>query len=101
MGLFKISNKLQTGTPLQVNGLQVQPVAQIFQLRLGGLAGFVWGRPAAVQVMYPTGQTYRLPVHDETRRLQFLIIGAGLAVTFVITLAARIYRSGIFQRRMR
>jgi hypothetical protein len=83
------------GEGIQHGGRLLVPVARSLRVRLPGLSGgLVWNRPIGVEVER-AGERRLLPIQDPTRRLQWLLLGAGLA-------AALLYRSarrGPFRRR--
>ena len=60
------------------------PVARSLSLRApAGVAALVWSRPAGVEVIAP-GERRLLRVEDRTRRIQWLLLGAGLAVGLLL-----------------
>ena len=51
-----------------------------------GFGGLIWNRPLAVRVRSANGVEHLLPVVDETRRQQLLILALGLAASLLIAL---------------
>jgi hypothetical protein len=51
-----------------------------------GFGGVVWNRPVAVKVVTAAGVEYTLPVVDETRRRQIMIMTFGLVAAIPIAL---------------
>jgi hypothetical protein len=51
-----------------------------------GFGGVVWNRPVAVKVVTAAGVEHTLPVVDETRRRQVMIMMFGLVAAILIAL---------------
>jgi hypothetical protein len=65
------------------------PILWTVTVRFPGRAGgLVWNRPVAVEVRGPEGWR-SLPVPDPTRRLQWLLVGAGAAAGIVLSIVGR------------
>ena len=94
-----METKLRTGSPVSHRGRTLVPMARSFLLRLPGKgAGLVWNRPAGVRVEDPSGARW-LRITDRTRRIQWSLLAAGLAATFVVARARRQRpKRGLFQR---
>ena len=54
----------------------------------GGRAGLAWERPACL-IVEESGRRRRLPVPDLTRRIQWSLLGIGLAAGLALRLSAR------------
>jgi hypothetical protein len=77
----KFQIKIHPGTPIQVGGYTIQPIAQSISW-INRHFGFVWNRPYAVKV--DDGQTtHQIPIVDPTRL--GLILLWGLTGLFCIT----------------
>jgi hypothetical protein len=86
--LIQIETKC--GRPIQASGQTVVPVARAVRLRLPILhGGLIWNRPVAVVVRGADGSEYEVPVHDVTRRVQLLVLAAGLCGSLLIWLLMR------------
>jgi hypothetical protein len=67
------------GDPISSNGITLTPFARSVRIQFPGLhGGIIWNRPVSVLALYPDGHEDILPVQDETRRVQFALLGAGL-----------------------
>jgi len=72
------------GAPVEHGGRVLCPVAQTLSLWLPGLAGgLVWNRPLGVEVEERTRKHF-VRVPDRTRQIQWLLLGTGLAVGFLV-----------------
>jgi hypothetical protein len=61
----------------------------------GGRGGLVWNRPVGVEVDDPGGRRF-VPIPDPTRRIQFLLLGSGIAAAALLRLFLR--RRSFFAR---
>lgn len=78
------------GKPLRVGGQTITVISRALQLRLPGLpVGLVWSRPAQVRVATDGAGEVTLPVVDETRRLQILLLAAGIAGSILLSALLR------------
>ena len=78
------------GRPIRVDGQEIMPLARSVRVRLPVLhGGFMWNRPVAIVVRAADGSEYELPVHDVTRRMQVLVLAAGILGSLLIWLALR------------
>lgn len=77
------------GRRIEVDGRTIVPIARSLRLPVpGGAGGLVWNRPVGILVEEAGGRRY-VRVRDRTREIQWLLLGAGLAVAVVIWLAGR------------
>jgi hypothetical protein len=82
--LFEFETK--AGDPIPVKGGKIIPFARIFRLKIPGIqGGVIWNRPSALLVIDDDGQEMLYPIHDETRRLQLGLLGAGLLAGILIS----------------
>ena len=78
--------------PVLVGDQIVTVISKTLRLQVPGMPiGLVWNRPSAVRVQTAGSGEVTLPVVDETRRLQILLLGLGIAGSIVI--------STLFRRR--
>ncbi len=77
----------QSGEAIDAGSLRLVPVARSWRLKLGWL-GLVWNRASRVTV-FSDGQETTIPVRDETRRLQLILLGAGALGALWLWLAGR------------
>ena len=78
------------GAPISVGDQEIVPIARAVrvQVQMAGLhAGLIWNRPVAVAVRTADGQEFELPVHDVTRRVQLLVLAAGIIGSLLVWLA--------------
>jgi hypothetical protein len=72
------------GSAREAAGKVLTPVSRSFSVRSPiGVAAFVWSRPLGVEVL-AEGQRRFLRVQDTTRRIQWLLLGAGLAAGLLL-----------------
>lgn len=84
--------ELHEAKPIEVGSQKVIVVSKALRLQVPGvLVGFVWNRPAAVRVQTEGAGEVTLPVTDETRRLQILLLAVGFIGSILI--------AALFQRR--
>jgi len=80
----------QEGKPLQVGDQTITVISRALRiLPHWGFGGVVWNRPVAVKIQTASGVEHILPVVDETRRRQLIILAFGLAGAFLISLFFR------------
>ncbi len=72
----------QAGDPIVAGSVRLVPIARSLRLELGR-GTVVWNRPIAVSA----GPV--VPIRDHTRRLQLMILGAGLVGSLLLRLAGR------------
>jgi hypothetical protein len=71
--------QLREAKPIRVGSQKVTVVSKALVLKVPGLpVGLVWNRPSAVRVETEGAGEVTLPVHDETRRLQILLLAFGI-----------------------
>lgn len=83
--------QLHEANPIWVGAQQVTVISKALVLQVPGLPiGIVWNRPAAVRVRTEGAGEVTLPVSDETRSLQILLLGLGvLSSLFMAALLRR------------
>ena len=80
------------GKPITVGKQKITVISKALRLQIPDLAiGFVWNRPSAVRVQTEGAGEVTLPVVDETRRYQILLLGLGIAGSILL--------SALLQRR--
>ena len=85
-----IDSKTQAGNPIQVGNLEIVPLVRKVRLRsLNYRSTLLWGTPEAVIVQVSDGTQEILPIRDQTRRAQMLLLGFGILGSFLIWLAMR------------
>jgi hypothetical protein len=73
------------GEPLKVGDQTITVVSRALRWTPPwGFGGVVWNRPVAVKVQTASGVEHILPVEDETRRRQIIIIALGLVGAILI-----------------
>lgn len=70
-----------TGSPVQAGDITVTPQSQALIVRVP-FGGLVWQRPTAILVER-AGQTFRIPIVDVTRVIQFALLGASAFLFWV------------------
>lgn len=84
--------ELHEARPVRIGSQKVTVISKALTLRVPGIpVGLVWNRPAAVRVQTEGAGEATLPVSDETRRLQILLLAAGIICSILI--------AALFQRR--
>ena len=82
--------ELHEGKPIMVGEQKITVVSKTLRFQIPGiLAGLVWNRPAAVKVQTEGAGEVTLPVVDETRRMQILLLGLGIAGSILISTLLR------------
>ncbi len=90
MTLFSSLFELREGKPLRVGEQTITVVSRVLRLQIPGIpAGLVWNRPAEVRVATQGASDVILPVIDETRWMQFLLLGLGIAGSIVLSVLLR------------
>ncbi len=79
----------KAGEPLEIPGGRVRLLSRVLALRWPRRGGLIWNRPIGVVVEDEAGRRRFVPICDPTRRLQCLILAAGLAAAVFIRLAPR------------
>lgn len=93
-----ILGKLAKGRTIELDQLEITPVARSWVLPLpGATGGLVYNRPEAVVVRAGGSKEQRLAVPDQTRRYQLLIWTAAAALVVII----RLLTSSIVKRNRR
>jgi len=74
------------GKPLKVGDQTITVVSRALRWSPPwGFGGVVWNRPVAVKVLTANGVEHTLPVVDETRRRQIIIVALGLVGAILIS----------------
>lgn len=82
--------KTHEGKPIIVGDQKVTVISSALRCQLPGLpAGFFWNRPTAVRVQTEGAGEVTLPVVDETRRLEILLLVAGIAGSILLSALLR------------
>ncbi len=82
--------QLQEGKPVIAGEQKVTVISKMLKLQVAGLpVGLVWNRPTAVRVQTEGAGEVTLPVSDETRRLQILLLALGIAGSIIISALLR------------
>lgn len=77
----------QEGKPLKVGDQTITVISRALRvLPPWGFGGVVWNRPLAVKIETASGVEHILPVVDETRRRQVMILVFGLVAALLIAL---------------
>lgn len=78
------------GKPVRVGEQKITVVSKTLQFQIPGItAGLVWNRPAMVKVQTEGAGEVTLPVVDETRRMQILLLGLGIAGSIILSMLLR------------
>jgi hypothetical protein len=77
--------ELHEAKPIGIGSQKVIVISKALRLQVPGVpVGFVWNRPAAVRVQTEGAGEVTLPVTDETRRLQILLLAIGIIGSILI-----------------
>jgi hypothetical protein len=88
MGLIHTENRV--GKPIQVAGYQIMPIEKSTRMQPPGMWGaLLWQRPAAVVVQHPDGSDEVIPIRDQTRKAQVILLGISLVGSFLILLLSK------------
>jgi hypothetical protein len=78
------------GKPIIVGDQKVTVISSALRFQLPGLAaGFMWNRPTAIRVQTEGAGEVTLPVIDETRRLEILLLVIGIAGSILLSALLR------------
>jgi hypothetical protein len=84
MGKKFIIQQTSAGEPVGIGNLTLYPVARSYRIDVpAARGGLIWNHPTAVIVEGPDGTRQALPIVDQTRRLQIVILIAGLVGTLL------------------
>ena len=82
--------ELREGKPFRIGEQSITVVSRVLRLQVPGMpVGLVWNRPAEVRVETDGAGAVILPVIDETRRMQILLLGLGIAGSIVLSALLR------------
>jgi hypothetical protein len=75
------------GKPITVGDQKVTVISKALRLQVPNMPiGIVWNRPAAVRVQTEGAGEITLPVVDETRRYQIMLLALGIAGSLVLSM---------------
>ena len=75
------------GKPITVGDQKITVISKALKLQIPDLPiGIVWNRPAAVRVQTEGAGEVTLPVVDETRQTQILLLALGFAGSIVLSM---------------
>ena len=78
------------GKPVMAGEQKITVVSKALRFQIPGItAGLVWNRPVAVKVQTEGAGEVTLPVVDETRRMQILLLGLGIAGSILLSALLR------------
>jgi len=84
----------QEGEPQKVGDQTITVVSRALRWTWPmGFGGIVWNRPVAVKIQTANGVEHVLPVVDETRRQEIIILALGLVGAILISMLFRPRRS--------
>ena len=82
--------ELREGKPFRVGEQTITVISRVLRLQVPGMpVGLVWNRPASVRVMTDGASDVILPVVDETRRMQIVLLGLGIAGSIILSTLLR------------
>lgn len=82
------------GEPVNVGDVKVYPVSRSYRLNFPRAKGGIsWNRPLGIIVEDQAGGRQVLPVEDQTRRFQIMILSAGFLATLFTWLVLRRFKS--------
>jgi len=82
--------ELREGKPFRVGEQTITVVSRVLRLQVPGMAiGLVWNRPAQVRIETQGAGDVILPVTDETRWMQIVLLGLGIAGSLVLSMLLR------------
>ena len=90
MTLLSSLFEMHEGKPFRVGEQTITVISRVLHLQVPGLpVGLVWNRPAAVRVATDGASDVTLPVTDETRRMQIMLVILGIAGSIVLSALLR------------
>jgi hypothetical protein len=82
--------EIHEGKPITVGDQKVTLISRALRVQIPHMPiGFIWNRPMAVRVQTEGAGEVTLPVVDETRRTQMLLLALGLLVSIFISALLR------------
>ena len=85
----------RAGKPVQMAGYQVYPIEKSSRIQPPGKWGVLfWQRPSAVVVQFPDGSDEVIPIQDQTRKAQVILLGIGLIGSFLILSLRKCFNHG-------
>jgi hypothetical protein len=86
MTLLSSLFELREGKPFRVGEQTITVISRVLRLQVPGMPiGLVWNRPAEVRVRTDGASDVILPVIDETRRMQIILLGLGIAGSIILS----------------
>ena len=83
MALVQIENR--AGKPVHIGGVKLIQIEKTTRVQPPGLWGILfWRRPVAVVVQHPDSSKEVLPIEDQTRQAQLMLLGIGLLGAILI-----------------
>lgn len=83
-----IHTRKQVKNTYQLNGKKIMPILKSTRIQPPGMWGvFFWHRPTAVLVQNPNSDDVMIEIEDPTRKAQLLLMGMGILVSLLITVA--------------
>jgi len=90
MTLLSSLFELREGEPFRVGEQTITVISRVLHLQVPGMmVGLVWNRPAEVRVETKGASDVILPVIDETRWVQIVLLGLGIAGSIVLSVLFR------------
>jgi hypothetical protein len=90
MNLLSSLFELREGKPFQVGEQTITLISRVLRLQIPGMpVGLVWNRPAEVRVETKGASDVILPVIDETRYMQIMLLALGIAGSIVLSVLLR------------
>lgn len=85
-----IESQTETGEVIRVGSRRIHPISRSDSIRLPGIPNrILWKRPSGVLVTEEDGSETFLPVHDATRRAQWMILLVGFVGSLFLWRASR------------
>ncbi len=85
-----INAKTQAGRTYRVDDLEITPLVRKIRVQPPEYRGTIlWGAPEAVVIQSSAGEQAVLPIRDQTRTAQLLLLGIGLLGSILIWVALR------------
>jgi hypothetical protein len=90
MTLLSSLFEMSEGKSIRVGEQTITVISKVLRLQVPGMPiGLVWNRPATVRVETDGMSDVILPVTDETRRIQIMLLGLGICGSIVLSALLR------------